>query len=353
MTGDVDGCPPKAYAGRDRHSRSGPMNARLLQVAIGLGCALFFLALALYRAPVTAVGAILAHSNPLWLVAALGAYAVGLALRAWRWQIILRPVATVPYPAVARVLVAGYGFNTIMPARLGELFRVEFFKKAYGLPRVPVLTSIVVERLFDGLAVVGCLASGLLLAAHADRPDAMLIDVATAGGGLFAAILVAALVLSRLPASLLVVRFPRLAEPLAAIGRGLAILRSRPGVDVAVLTLIIYVPDALTLWFVVKACGLSLGPADTLVTLGATALSTMLPSGPAFLGTLQFAYVLAIEYAGGPAAIGVAAATLAQACILLPVAVIATAILAHRSGSALYSRFVGRRTGVSATVSQS
>ena len=66
-----------------------------------------------------------------------------------------------------------------------------------------------------------------------------------------------------------------------------------------------------------------------------------LPSGPALLGTLQFAYVLAIEFARGPAAIGVAAATLAQLCILLPVAVVATLIFAYGSGGLLYAGGAG------------
>ena len=67
-----------------------------------------------------------------------------------------------------------------------------------------------------------------------------------------------------------------------------------------------------------------------------------MPSGPAFLGTLQFAYALAVEFAGGARALGIAAATLAQLCLLLPLAVIATAIIVHGSGTALYAIFATR-----------
>jgi uncharacterized protein (TIRG00374 family) len=313
------------------------MNARLLQFSIGLAGAVFFLALACYRTPLAAVGATLARTDPFWLGAALVAYAVNLALRARRWQIILRGLAPLPYSTVARVLLVGYGLNTIMPARLGEWLRAEFFNKTCGLRRVPVLTSIVVERLFDGLTVVGCLAIGLHIAARSGRPAATLIGVVVTGGALFLAVLAAALGFGGLRPSRRCRRFPRLADHLAAVERGLAILRSRQSVAVAILTLIIYVPDALSLWFVVKASGLGLALPDTLVLVGAASLSTLLPSGPAFLGTLQFAYVLAIEFAGGPAAIGLAAATLAQLCILLPVAVIATLILAHGSGRLLHA----------------
>jgi uncharacterized membrane protein YbhN (UPF0104 family) len=163
-----------------------------------------------------------------------------------------------------------------------------------------------------------------------------LIDVGVAGGGVIFTVLSATLGFGRLRPSRFCHRFPRLAFQLAAVERGLAILRNRQSVAVAMLTLIIYVPDALSLWFVVKAFGLELGLPDTLVLVGAASLSTLLPSDPAYLGTLQLAYGLAIEFAGGPAAIGVAAATLAQLCILLPVAVVAIAIFTHGSDGPLY-----------------
>jgi hypothetical protein len=71
-------------------------------------------------------------------------------------------------------------------------------------------------------------------------------------------------------------------------------------------------------------------------------IGMLVPSGPAFLGTLQFAYALAIQFAGGPRAAGVAAATLAQRCLLLPVALIATGVLTHGSGKLMLSLVKGR-----------
>src|SRR5258708_30089693 len=132
-------------------------------------------------------------------------------------------------------------------------------------------------------------------------------------------------------------RFPGLSGHMAMVQQGFEILRTWRTLEVIGITLIIYVPDALTLWFLVKAVGLTLGFSDTLVLLGAASLSTLVPSGPAFLGTLQFSYALAIEFAGGPRALGIAAATLAQLCLLLPLALIAAGILAHGSGSALFA----------------
>jgi glycosyltransferase 2 family protein len=313
------------------------MKVRAIQIAVGLGCALFFLALALYRVPLAAVGSTLAGANPIWIGAAMVVYAINLSLRAWRWQIILRPVTAIPYSTVGRALVVGYGLNTIMPARLGELFRAEFVKMDVGLSRLWTLTSIVVERLFDGLTVVACLGVGLLLAAATRQNAGILIDALLTGGMLFGMILLGALCLAGPTGSKLSARFAKLSAPLTMIRQGFHILRTRRTVAVAALTLVIYVHDGLSLWLTVKAVGFGLGPANLLVLLGAASLGTLVPSGPAFLGTLQFAYALAIEFAGGQWALGIAAATLAQLCLLLPIAVAAAAILLHGSGRVLYA----------------
>jgi hypothetical protein len=320
------------------------MKVRLIQIVIGLACTVFFLAITFYRVQLGAVSAALAGANPLWVAAAMLIYAANLTIRAWRWQVILRPVAAIPYPIVARALLVGYGLNAVMPARLGELFRAEFFKKTYGLSRVWGLTSIVIERLFDGITVICCLGFGLLFAAAA-RPNAgLLIKALVTGSVMFGVLLFAAVYLSGPVMSRMVGRFPGLSGHIAMVQQGFQILRTWRTLQVIGVTLVIYVPDALTLWFLVKAVGLTLGFSDTLVLLGAASLSTLVPSGPAFLGTLQFAYALAVEFAGGPRALGIAAATLAQLCLLLPLAVIAAAIIVHGSGAALYAILARRRS---------
>jgi uncharacterized membrane protein YbhN (UPF0104 family) len=75
------------------------INIRVIQIIFGLACTIFFLALALYRVELGSVGAALANADPMWIGAAM-------SLRTWRWQIILRPVAAIPYPIVARALLS-------------------------------------------------------------------------------------------------------------------------------------------------------------------------------------------------------------------------------------------------------
>ena len=118
------------------------------------------------------------------------------------------------------------------------------------------------------------------------------------GSAIVGLILVLGLCLAGPLMSRVLVRLPRVSAQVAMVQRGFEVLRTRRTAKVTALTLLIYLPDALALWFVVKSVGLGLGFADTLVLLGVASFSTVVPSGPAFIGTLQFAYALAIEFAG-------------------------------------------------------
>jgi hypothetical protein len=64
---------------------------------------------------------------------------------------------------VAEALLVGYGFNNLIPARLGELVRADYAKRQFGVSRSAALGSIVIERLLDGFIVVLCLSEGLLV----------------------------------------------------------------------------------------------------------------------------------------------------------------------------------------------
>ena len=317
------------------------MKLRVIQIIIGVACTFFFLAVTLYRVQLGSVSSALAHANLTWIGAAIVAYVANLSIRTRRWQLILRPVAAIPYRVMGSALLVGYGLNTIMPARLGELFRAEFLKKGFGLSRVWALTSIVIERVFDGVTVVVCLGVGLLLTAATGQGVAIVIDVLATGGILFGASCWLPSFLSGPTVPRILSRFPGLSARMGLVQRGFGILRTWRTMEIAVLTLIIYFPDALSLWFLVKAVGLTLGFGDTLVLVGMATLSTLVPSGPAFLGTLQFAYTVAIGFAGGPDAVGIAAATLVQLCLLLPVALVAAGILTHGSGRLLASILKG------------
>jgi uncharacterized protein (TIRG00374 family) len=72
-----------------------------------------------------------------------------------RWNYLLRPIKHIPTKAVFPVVAMGYMGNNIFPARAGELLRSAVLKRRYQIPISASLASIIVERIIDGVVMLG------------------------------------------------------------------------------------------------------------------------------------------------------------------------------------------------------
>jgi uncharacterized protein (TIRG00374 family) len=75
-------------------------------------------------------------------------------LRAARWKLMLRDVQNISYGDCLRGVVVGFAGNNFIPARGGEIFRMEFFSRETKLNRVTSLSSVFAEKVLDGLILV-------------------------------------------------------------------------------------------------------------------------------------------------------------------------------------------------------
>jgi glycosyltransferase 2 family protein len=73
----------------------------------------------------------------------------GFAVRAFRWQIILKAVKHIRFSRVYHPLMIGFMLNCVLPARIGEFARPAILKKNEHLPFTTGITTIIVERVFD------------------------------------------------------------------------------------------------------------------------------------------------------------------------------------------------------------
>jgi glycosyltransferase 2 family protein len=321
------------------------MMSRLMQLFLGLACATLFLWLALAQTNIAEMKQALISADLIWMALGILSYASNLLIRSVRWQLILRQVSKIGFAPVLTALLIGYGVNSIFPARLGELFRAEYCKQRYGLPRVWALASIGIERLLDGIMVILCLGIGLLISQGSGQIARVLGGALAMAAAIFGSIFFTALLLSGESLTNWFERWPRVREQLDMVKSGLRVVRSRRFPVLLAISLVVYVPDTLSIWLAVKSVGVTLSFGDALVLTGAAALATLLPSGPAFLGTLQLAYALTMEFVAEPVALGIAAAVLVQACYFLPVAIIAGLLIAYGSGRTLTTILKFRHAG--------
>jgi len=91
--------------------------------------------------------------------------------RAFRWQVLLAPVGRVGYWSSFRATVVGFAALGLLPARAGDLLRPYMLARKEGLPVPATFATVVMERVFDLVAVLGLLAIYVFSNA-ADMPDA-------------------------------------------------------------------------------------------------------------------------------------------------------------------------------------
>ena len=90
-----------------------------------------------------------------WLIPGVGVYFIGVWVRSWRWHYLLRPLKAISTPKMFPIVAIGYMGNNIYPARAGEILRAVILKRKEGISISASLATIVVERVFDGVVMLG------------------------------------------------------------------------------------------------------------------------------------------------------------------------------------------------------
>jgi uncharacterized protein (TIRG00374 family) len=135
------------------------------KVLAGIAVSIVCLGLVLWNVDWADVWANLGNVDlPLMGLAMLGMLAA-YGLMSWRWQQLLMPLvprAHLGVPGLFAAMMTGYLFNTFFPARAGDLMRAHLLSRRTGLRKTTILATVVIEKLFDGLALLVLLVLGLL-----------------------------------------------------------------------------------------------------------------------------------------------------------------------------------------------
>jgi uncharacterized protein (TIRG00374 family) len=305
---------------------------------VGLGVSAFFLWLAVRNVNLELFWEALGESDYLWLLPALGLIAVGVVIRAWRWQFLFYRETRPPLPPLLRALLVGMLFNSILPARAGEAARIVVLHQETGTSRVEALGTAVVERVYDVLALFV-----LLFVATPFMPEVTWLRRAAAIGlALTALVAVAVFVVERYgERPILFVlrplkRIPRVRdEAVDRAGRNLvqglgALHRPHLAAPAIGLTVASWLVLAASFWCVLAAFGLGeLGYDAALLMLVTTTLALVIPSAPGGLGVFEAGGVLALGAYGVDQSVALSATVVVHALNLFPY-IAAGAIVLHR-----------------------
>ena len=101
-------------------------------------------------------------ANYLVLIPGIVAYFIGVWFRTLRWQVLLRGIKVIKVGKLFPIVVIGYMANNILPFRLGELVRGYYLKNKEEVSTATALSTIFIERVMDGLALIAILIGSSL-----------------------------------------------------------------------------------------------------------------------------------------------------------------------------------------------
>lgn len=297
---------------------------------IGLLISLVFLGLFFFRVDPREIAAAISRASYDVIIPALVAYFVGLGCRAFRWQVLLRPVRGFRPGELFGVLAIGYLVNNVFPARVGEIARAVVLGDRGGVSKTSILATIAIERIFDGLALLLIMGVvSLLVPLHDELTVILRIGGAIFVGAALAAIVV---VLARGPALRLADQILRIlpapirikaANLLSLFLDGLEILRSPRAVGLVLFWSILAWLAEGTMYYIVSL-GFSVNqPVSVVLLMNSVAnLATAIPSGPGGIGTFDAVAKWILELFGTSADEAVAYTIVLHVALWVPVSLL-------------------------------
>jgi glycosyltransferase 2 family protein len=161
---------------------------RRLLVRVAASIAL--LALLLWRIDLPEAGRALRDANYVYVVPGLALFGLAKLLVAQRWRIMMSTFAALPLPPLFGILLVSNLANNIVPARIGDLIRVQVPAQRYDVSRARLAATVfATESLLDGIAFAVLGLIGLALIDLPNFPTGVFWGVLGAvSGGLIAVI---------------------------------------------------------------------------------------------------------------------------------------------------------------------
>ncbi len=292
------------------------------QFWLGIAISAVFLYLSLRGLHLGEVWQALKTARYLWLLPGIAVYFVGVWVRAWRWHYLLRPLKKISTNSMFPIVTIGYMGNNVFPARAGEVLRAAILKDREGVPISASLATVVVERIFDAVVMLGFVFFNLGALANLTHNSGFIGNIqqlAVWGSIIFIGALVVfllaamfPLVTERIVVNLINRVIPvRIREKTLGIAlkflTGLESLRSpKDALMVLFTTVIIWLLETGKYWFVMHAFDFQVGFFALMLMNGIVNIATTLPSAPGYIGTFDgpgiavlAAYGVPVEIAAG------------------------------------------------------
>ncbi|HTP02031.1 MAG TPA: lysylphosphatidylglycerol synthase transmembrane domain-containing protein [Anaerolineales bacterium] len=313
------------------------------QFWFGVVISVVFIAVALRGLRLDQFWSAVQNANYWWLIPGIAVYFVAVWARAWRWHYLLRPIKDVPTVRVFPITVIGYMGNNVYPARAGEVLRALLLKRQEGVAVSASLATIIVERIFDGVVMLGFVFVNLPELAQLTSNSGFvgnIQQVAVIGTAFFLGALAIFLLAAMFPAvsiragetvinHLLPQRMrPTVTSLMHRFLDGLAALRSPLNILMVFITsVIIWLLETGKYWFVMHAFDFHVSFFALMLMNGIVNLATTIPSAPGYIGTFDAPGIAVLTAYGVPQATAAGYTLTLHVALWLPITILGAYLL--------------------------
>jgi len=307
------------------------------QFWLGLVISAFFLYVALQKLNLQEIWNVIKAADFWWLIPSIAVYFIGVWARAWRWRYLLRPIKDIPTGKLFPTVCIGYMGNNIYPIRAGELLRAYVLKKDENVAISASLATIIVERIFDGVVMLGFIFLNLnelstLTSTSGFMRNISIQSIAIWGTVIFLGALVVFLLAAMFPLRaekvvLWVINHlipMRWREKTAAIMlrflTGLESLRTpKDALFIFLTSVVVWLLETGKYWFLMHAFPFTVSFFALMLMNGIANLVTTIPSAPGYVGTFDAAGIAVLRAYGIEGTIAAAYTLVLHAALWLPI----------------------------------
>jgi uncharacterized protein (TIRG00374 family) len=308
------------------------------QFWVGILISVVFLYLSLRGLHLGEAWEALKSAHFLWLIPGIAVYFLGVWARAWRWHYLLRPLKKVPTSTMFPIVTIGYMGNNIYPARAGEVLRAAILKDREQVPISASLATIIVERIFDAVVMLGFVFFNL------GAMETLTQDSGFMGNIQELSIWGSIIFIGALLVFLLAAMFPKVTEKIVIrlidtvvpekirektrdialrFLTGLESLRSpKDALMVFFTTIVIWLLETGKYWFVMHAFDFSVSFFALMLMNGIVNLATTLPSAPGYIGTFDAPGIAVLVAYGVPQAMAAAYTLVLHTALWVPITLV-------------------------------
>jgi uncharacterized protein (TIRG00374 family) len=233
---------------------------------------------------------------------------IHLWLRSLRWKTLMAPMKKISVASLFSAMMIGTLVNNIFPARFGEIARAYVLGRKENVRKSSCLATVVIERLFDGLAVFIILACVLIffnppLPEWLRKSALVILILSVSVTGL--------LMLARLRLRKITEFARRVLTPLPAKAsekivlflenflHGLEVLKDHKQlIGLLLFSVLLWIPPAFTIYAILSAFGIQLPLFASFMLLAIFCFGVAVPAAPGFIGVIQFMSVIGLAIFG-------------------------------------------------------